>query len=596
MNRQTNKMTALYSRLSRDDESVGDSGSIVNQKAMLENYAEQYGFSNVAHFSDDGYSGKDFERPDWKKLIEEIEKDNIGTVIVKDVSRVGRDYLQTGYYTEVYFREKGIRFIAISNNIDSENSESGEFAPFLNIMSEWYLRDMSRKVKTAKKTQGMSGKRLTTKPIYGYMLDPNDKTKWVVDSEAAEVVKRIFALTVEGKGVKQIARIFVADKIERPTAHQHNRGIVNWPTLDHSDPYNWRESTIATIITKPEYLGHTVNFRTYKDSYKDKRMKFRPEEDWIVFENTHPAIVDPETWATAQERRKTVRRFDKTGYSNPFTGLVFCADCGAKLYNRRTHGDKTYVCSYTGKTRTRHPTDAYYCSTYSITGRIHAAKCTSHYIGTKVLQQLTLEAIKSVSEYVRDNEEDFINKLREVSLIRQDEEAKSHKKRMVKEQKRVNELNTLIKRIYEDYANGKLNENRYDVLYIEYELEQKELINSIATLQAELDSFNTDSNRAEQFVNLVKKYTDFTELTPTMIGEFLEKIVVYEADKSSGEREQGVDIHLNFIGKFDLPMPEPTPEEIAAEEKARHKRAKEREYTRRFLEREKEKRLKAQKE
>jgi len=245
MNRQTQKVTALYSRLSRDDEAVGDSGSIVNQKAMLENYAAQNGFSNVAHFSDDGYSGKNFERPDWKRLVEEIEVGNVETVITKDMSRVGRDYLQTGYYTEVFFREKNVRFIAISNNIDSANSESGEFAPFLNIMSEWYLRDTSRKIKAAKKTQGMSGKRLTTIPIYGYMLDPNDKSKWIIDPEAAEVVKRIFALIIEGKGTTQITKILWDEKVERPTYYQYKRGIVNAANYDHSDPYAWRDSTIG---------------------------------------------------------------------------------------------------------------------------------------------------------------------------------------------------------------------------------------------------------------------------------------------------------------------------------------------------------------
>ena len=340
MNRQTQKVTALYSRLSRDDEAVGDSGSIVNQKAMLESYAAQNGFFNVAHFSDDGYSGKNFERPDWKRLVEEIEAGNIETVITKDMSRVGRDYLQTGYYTEVFFREKGVRFIAISNNIDSQNSESGEFAPFLNIMSEWYLRDTSRKIKAAKKTQGMSGKRLTTKPIYGYMLDPNDKTKWVIDPEAAEVVKRIFALAIEGKGISQIARILWEGRIERPTYYQYKRGIVNAANYDHSDPYAWRDSTIGFMLSKLEYMGHTVNFRSYKDSYKDKQQKFRPKDEWMIFENTHSAIIDEETWETAQRRRKTVRRTDSIGEANPLTGLVFCADCGAKLLNHRDYSRK----------------------------------------------------------------------------------------------------------------------------------------------------------------------------------------------------------------------------------------------------------------
>jgi len=603
MNRQTKalgtraaKITALYSRLSRDDEAIGDSGSIVNQKAMLESYAAQNGFSNVAHFSDDGFSGKNFDRPDWKRLIAEIEKDNIGIVIVKDMSRVGRDYLQTGYYTEVFFREKGIRFIAISNNIDSENSESGEFAPFLNIMSEWYLRDTSRKIKAAKKSQGLSGKRLTTKPIYGYMLDPNDKSKWIIDPEAAEVVRRIFALIIEGKGISQIARILWEDRVERPTYYQYKRGIVNAANYDHSDPYAWRDSTIAFMIAKLEYMGHTVNFRWYKDSYKDKQQKCRPKEDWLIFENTHPAIIDPETWETAQRRRKTPRRTDSIGETNPLTGLVFCSDCGSKLLNHRDYSRKEYVCKATGKTRTRSVMDVYECATFKLTNRfkLENAQCTAHYINTKVLRQLALDAIKTVSNYAITNETEFINRVREASAIRQDEAAKAHKKRIAKEQKRVAELHTLIRRIYEDNVNGKLTDKRFELLSAEYEQEQAELEKSIIQKQSELDSFNADSARAGQFMCLVKKYTDFTELTPMMIGEFIEKIIVYEADKSSGEREQDVDIYLNFIGKFDVPMPEPTPEEIAAEDRARLERKRRRESQKRYMAKCKQKRLEEQ--
>ena len=278
MNRQTGneKITALYSRLSRDDEAIGDSLSIVNQKAMLEKYAEQNGFSNIVHFSDDGYSGGNFDRPDWKKLIEKIEKDNVATLISKDMSRIGRYYLQTGFYTEVFFREKSVRFIAVANNIDSQNKESGEFAPFLNIMSEWYLRDSSRKVKASHKARGMSGKRLTFTPIYGYKLDPNDKNKWIIDSEAAAVVRRLFTLTIEGKGPL------------------HTHGIVNFSNVhDLTAPYAWSGNSIARMIAKPEYCGHTVNFRTTMESYKDKRAKDNPKEDWLIFENTHEAIIDP---------------------------------------------------------------------------------------------------------------------------------------------------------------------------------------------------------------------------------------------------------------------------------------------------------------
>lgn len=588
MNRQTGneKITALYSRLSRDDEAMGDSLSIKNQKAMLESYAAQNGFSNTRHFSDDGYSGGNFDRPDWKRLVEEIESGNVSTIITKDMSRVGRDYLQTGFYTEVFFREKGVRFIAIANNIDSQNRESGEFAPFLNIMSEWYLRDASRKVKASHKARGMAGKRLTFNPIYGYMLDPNDKNKWIIDPEAAEVVRRIFALTIEGKGPTQITRILHDEKVERPSYHQYTRGIVNYEnSYDHSNPYAWSGNTVSHILEKPEYMGHTVNFRTSKDSYKDKHAKENPKEDWLIFEDTQPAIIDPETWETAQRCRKTVRRTDH-GEANPLTGLVFCADCGAKLYNHRQPYPKKYV-NEKGYNCTRAPRDMYACSTYSLTGRRYDRQCTSHQIRTVVLRELALDAIKSVSGFVKSNEAEFVKQVRETSAVRQEETAKNHKRRIAKEQKRVSELNTLIRKIYEDNASGKITDKRFELLSQEYEREQAELEQSIELLQAELDNFNADSVRADKFIEIVKRHTDFSELTPQMINEYIEKIVVHEADKSSGEREQQVDIHLNFIGKFDVPMPEPTPEEIEAEEKARRRREQCREAQRRYSEKKK---------
>lgn len=537
---QGTKITALYERLSRDDDLQGDSNSIINQKKMLEGYAAKSGFSNTRHFTDDGWSGGNFERPDWKKLIAEIEKGNVGVVIVKDMSRVGRDYLQVGFYTEVMFREKGVRFIAIANSIDSVNADSGEFAPFLNIMSEWYLRDTSRKIKASHKMRGTSGKRLTFAPIYGYRCDPEDKDKWVVDPEAAEVVRRIFELTIAGNGPAQIARIFAEDKVERPSYYLTTRDIVKRHHHDMTHPYAWSGNTVANIAQKPEYMGHTVNFRTYKDSYKDKRYKFAPPEDWMIFENTHAAIVDRETWETAQRCRKTVRRTDSLGEANPLTGLVFCADCGAKLYNHRTPHRIPYT-HPNGKVYTRPPKDEYTCSTFNLTSRIFDRKCSRHYIRTAVLRELVLDAIRSVSGFVKTNEAEFIRQVREASAVRQEQTAKAHRRRIAKEQKRVAELNTIIKKLYEDTATGKLTDKRFELLSAEYEREQAELEQSIATLQDELASFHADGERADRFIAIVRKYTDFTELTPAMITEFVEKIVVHEADKSSGEREQQVD-------------------------------------------------------
>jgi len=573
MNRQKEKVTALYSRISCEDDTAGESGSITNQKAMLESYAEKNGFLSVAHFSDDGFSGKNFERPDWKRMIEEIENGNIGTVIVKDMSRVGRNYLQTGYFTEMYFQQKDVRFIAISNGIDSLNSESSEFAPFLNIMSEWQLRDISRKIKAGKKAIGMSGKRLTPKPIYGYKHDPDDKSKWIVDEEAAEVVRRIYALAVEGKGAYTIAKILRAEKVERPAHHQYTRGIINYSSFDFSTPYKWHCSAVTNILEKPEYLGHTVNFRSYNDSYKDKTRKLNDKEDWVIFENTHPAIVDKETWETVQKCRRTVRRTDTFGEANPLTGLMFCSDCGAKMHNHRRVGGIPTKDFITGRYYPSSPHDSYQCSKNKFSSNFSEdRKCTLHHISTKAVRQLVLETISNVSKYAVADRDEFEKRVRSESALQQSEAAKDHKKRLSKEQKRINELHTMIRKIYEDNVNGKINDKRFEILSSEYEQEQEELEKSVIMLQAEIDSFNKDELRVEQFFNLVQKYTEFAELTPVMLNEFIEKIVVHEADKSSGERVQQVDIHLNFIGKIDVPAPELTPEEIEAEEKARRKR------------------------
>lgn len=593
MNRQSGThdnalVCALYSRLSRDDEAAGDSLSIQNQKAMLESYAKQHGFTNFIHFSDDGYSGGNFERPDWKRMIAEIEKGNVSTVISKDMSRVGRDYLQTGFYTEVFFREKGVRFIAIANNIDTINKDSGEFAPFLNIMSEWYLRDASRKVKASHKARGMNGKRLTFNPIYGFILDPNDKSKWIIDPESSEVVRRIFSLTIEGNGPHRIARILHDDKIERPSYYQYSRGIVNYANNDHSNPHAWSSTSIQSIIARPEYCGDTVNFRTYKDSYKDKSSKFNAKEDWVIFKDTHPAIVDRDTWETAQRCRQTVRRIDTTGEANPLTGLVFCKDCGARLYNHRAKPKTSRW--QDGAWRKRPASDIYCCSTYSNTSKRFSRQCTQHQIRTIVLRELALHAISTTSSLVKNNEDEFLRLVRESSVVQRNETAQNHKKRIAKEQKRIAELDKLIRRTYEDNVAGKLTDKRFEVLSKEYEQEQVELEQSIERLQAELETFNADSVKADRFIEIVKRHTNFTELTTPMIMEYIDKIIVHEADKSSGEREQQVDIYLNFIGKFDVPMPEPTPEEIEAEEKARLKRADQRARQLRYSERKREKR------
>ena len=313
-NRQTEKITALYERLSRDDELDGDSNSIINQKKMLEDYAREHGFVNCQHFTDDGFSGGNFERPAWKRMIEDIEDGKIATVIAKDLSRIGREYLQTGWFTEIHFREHGVRFIAVNNGVDSIDQRTEEFAPFLNLVNEFYLRDCSKKTRAAYQAKGNSGKPTTSVAIYGYRKDPEDKDHWLIDEEAAEVVRRIYRLSIEGYGVTQIAQILMRDKVERPSFHMARAGIRKCENLDAlSRPYDWNSSIVGDILAKPEYMGHTVNFRTTKESYKSKKFKRNDPKDWKIFENTHEAIVDPETWKLAQKARQTVRRTDGTG-------------------------------------------------------------------------------------------------------------------------------------------------------------------------------------------------------------------------------------------------------------------------------------------
>ena len=580
------KITALYERLSRDDEQIGDSNSIVNQKSMLESYAAQQGFKNIRHYTDDGVSGATFERPSWKQLIADIDAGKVGCVIAKDMSRIGRDYLQTGFFTEVLFREKGVRFIAVANGVDSAVQNSGEFAPFLNIMNEWYIRDCSRKVTAVFRAKGMSGKRLTTSAIYGYRKDPDNPDQWLIDEEAAAVVRRIFQLTIDGKGPHQIARLLTEEKIERPAYYLGQRGQGIHKSRDYSDNcYTWCESTMANILSKQEYMGHTVNFRTYKESYKDKQPKRAAQEDWVIFENTHEAIVDEKTWHLAQELRKTVRRTDTTGEPNPLTGLLYCADCGEKLHNHR--GSMGLARDRFGRPiegRRKPDRDEYRCPTNSRAKVAFRDACSMHYIRSAVVRELILEAIRAASAYAISNEAEFVEKVRAASEVRQETVAKELKRKLNRERKRYKELDGLFKKLYESYAAGKLTEKRFDMLSAEYEQEQAALEVSIEKAETEVEAFNADTARADQFIALAKKYTDFSELTTPMINEFVDKILVHEADRSSGERVQEVDIFLKFIGKFDVPAQELTPEEEAEQERLRKKRARKREYNRRYAE------------
>ena len=582
---ENEKITALYERLSRDDEMVGDSNSIVNQKKMLEDYAKQNGYTNIEHFTDDGYSGGSFDRPDWKRMVAGIEDGSIGTVIVKDMSRIGRDYLQVGFYTEVMFKEKEVHFIAIANGVDNQKRESSEFAPFLNIMNEWYIRDSSRKVTTVLRARGMEGKHTTNNAIYGYRKSEEDKNQWVIDEEAAEVVRRIYRMSLEGKGPYEIARILSEEQIERPSYYLAKRGLGTCRSNNNTaTPYVWRGATVRDILSKPEYMGHTVNFRSYKESYKDKRAKKTPKEDWVIFKNTQEAIVSEEMWNKVQELRKTVRRTDTVGEANPFTGLLYCADCGAKMYNHRGGAGRARNWKGELNGKRRPDRDEYNCSTYNLSRQSYDKQCSQHYIRTEVVRKLVLETIKAVSDYVITNEEEFINRIYSTSRDKQKESIRSLKRKIAQDTKRVNELNMLMKKLYEDNISGKLSDKRFEFMLSEFENEQDTLEISMENAKAEIEKYESDTVRADKFIELVKRYTDFSELTTPMLNEFVEMILVHEADYSSGERVQEVEIYLNFIGKFELPVKEPTAEEIAEHEKLKARRAKKAEYNRRYME------------
>lgn len=505
-----NRITALYERLSRDDELAGDSNSIVNQKKMLEDYAKSNGYTDLVHFTDDGYSGGNFDRPGWKEMLRQIEDGSIGTVIVKDMRRVGRDYLQVGFYTEVFFREKGVHFVAISNGVDSDINTSSEFAPFLNIMNEWYLRDCSRKIKAVLQAKGRDGKPITNNPPYGYIKDPEDKNR-----------------------------------------------------CDMSKPYEWAGVSVVRMLEKPEYMGDTVNFRTKKLSYKDKTAVKNDSDEIVVFTDTHEAIIDRKTWYMVQELRKTKRRINTEGESNPFVGKIFCADCGGKMHyrNEGKRAGRKWRGLPDGSVRTTPA--CYNCGNYNNSHDQSGKVCCSHNIQAKVIDQFVLETIQYACKSVRMDERAFVESIRSASEIREQSEAKKLKAALKHQEKRYAELDILLKKVYEDNALGRLPDKRYEMLSAGYEKEQAELEQSIKACREQLTQYDEDTDRTEEFLALVHKYTDITELTPVIINEFVDKILVHKAEKIDGERVMEIEIYLNFIGKVELPAQELTEEELA---------------------------------
>lgn len=568
MTTQTNEITALYERLSRDDELQGESNSITNQKAFLEDYARRNNFHNIRHFTDDGVSGTTFDRKGFQAMIAEVEAGKVATIIVKDMSRFGRDYLKVGLYTDVLFKDKGVRFIAVNNGIDSNNQGDNDFTPFLNIMNEWYARDSSRKIQAIFKSRMEKGLRCSGSIPYGYLRDPQDKQRLIVDEEPAAVVRRIFQMVIEGYGVMAIADALTADRIMIPSAYAK----CNCPENNHCnsfhDPYRWSATAIGYILEKREYMGHTILGKTITENYKTKkRRKARPEE-LMVFKNTHEAIVDEETWELAHRLKKTVRRPSYPDRpANPLTGIVYCADCGRKMTHRQPGPTKKKIYD---------ADDAYVCGSY----RQLTRDCTMHFIKTSALQNLILSSIREVSNFVRKDEKEFLHMVREETDAGLEKEAKEQKKRLHKAEKRIAELDVLIKKLYEGNATGRIPDKHFDRMLADYDREQSGLEQTVSELEQAIATQEQDYESPQKFIALVSRYTDFTELTAPMLNEFIEKVVVHEATGGRAHRKQKVDIYFNFIGNFVLPKPEDpvlSEEEQEAERKKEERRQRERE-------------------
>ncbi|MBQ8618001.1 MAG: recombinase family protein, partial [Clostridia bacterium] len=553
-------ITALYERLSRDDDQQGDSNSIVNQKSYLTSYAADHGFAHCQHYTDDGFSGGNFERPGWKQLIADIDAGLVGTVIAKDLSRVGRDYIQTGFYTEVYFRRKGVRFIAIGNGVDTVNPISSEFAPFMNVLNEMYLREQSKKMRTFFRQRGNSGKPTNTLCVYGYRKDPTDKNHWLVDDEAAAVVRRIYQLAIDCHGPYEIARILEADKVECPAYYNATHDTcMKRSNTDMSKPYAWNGVTIHNILTRREYMGHTVNFRSSKNGLKAKRQA-KPSDEWLIFENTHEAIIPEDRWQLAQCVLAVRRRTDSTGESNPLTGKLYCAECGAKLNNHRSRA----------KQSGRESDDYYDCPTYSQS----KGDCCCHYVTTAFIRSVLLQMIRSVSQYAVSDEAAFADQVRALSEVRHADAVKNMTAEAAKARKRIVELDTIIQKLYESYALGKTPESRFNLLSSTYEKEQAQLKDKLSKTEEALASYHADTANIDAFMQLARQYRDTEELTASIINSLIDRVVVHVPKKVNGQRHVQIDVIFRFIGCFTVPVAPTILTEEQLQEEA--KRAKER--------------------
>lgn len=540
-----NRIAALYERLSRDDEMQGESNSITNQKKYLEDYAVQHGFGNIQHFSDDGYSGTNLNRPAFNSLLTEIEAGRVGTVIVKDMSRFGRNYLQVGFYAEMMFPKKNVRFIAVNNGVDSANPADDDFTPFLNIMNEWYAKDTSKKIKAVFKAKMRDGKRVSGAVPYGYYRKPEDKQTLYVDEASASVVRRIFQLACDGMGATAIADTLSEDKILIPSAYARQNHPEDCQCTNYHDPYTWNATTVGYILNRREYLGHTVLGKTTRDNFKTKRKRIANEDELLVFYNTHEAIIDQEKYDKAQRMRKRVSpRRNSEKPAHRLSGLLYCADCGSRLayINSKPKDGKIYDSN-----------QAFRCSRYH--NKYHS--CTGHYIKASTIEMLIYQATKRVSQYVLKDEKEFVEQLKAQYELQCEKDNTDDKKELLEAKRRMMDLDDLIKGLYENFTLGRLPERQFNRLMTEYDTEQSSLEQRISELETATERISTKAVQIDKFVRLVKKYRDFEELTTPMLNDFIEKVVIHEAEGGrTKDRTQQVDIYFNFIGNFVLPLSE----------------------------------------
>lgn len=568
----------------------GESNSIVNQKCYLEEYAQAQGFKNIRHFTDDGYSGTNFKRPGFQKMIAAIEAGEIDVVCVKDLSRFGRDYLKVGFYTEIMFPEKGVRFIAINNSVDSANPTENDFTPFLNIMNEWYAKDTSNKIRAIFRSRMQDGKRCSGAIPYGYRRDPEDKNHLLIDEEAAKVVRRIYQMVIDGMGSQAIANQLTADNVLIPSAYLEQSEHGESRNHSYHDPCRWNCTAVSYILDKQEYMGHTVLGKTICENFKTKkRRKARPDE-LIIFENTHEPIIDAETWHLVQKlRRRTRRKLANGSYSHRLSGLVYCADCGKRLsYSSPQSQHRPDGKTYDADSSFRCPT---YKSMYG--------ECTMHYIKSSTLDKLVDEAVRKIARYILRNEQAFLEQVRVLTSADQKQTQSEDKKELVNIKKRIAELDNYIKRLYEGNASGKIPDRQFEKLMAQYDSEQQELEERVKEIEASIHEIQQESENGQQFVRLVQKYRDLTEIDQTALNEFIDKVVVHEATGGrTADRSQQIDIYFNFIGQF---MVEDTEEELLMQEqeaqrladlKERERKDRRNETVRRYRQRKKEREAK----